>query len=140
MPGFDLLITWATSGFLKAITNGYSQGSGSHLGSPHQHQLPVFHYMNFPVSESMSYIDSYCFSIYGHQQEAQKQLGQKETAKQQSLLSLGVREDSWYNVLRKNNQTCQFGFMGTLNQTSLPGISLAETCNSLMFTKTKEGR
>lgn len=102
MPGFDLLITWAASGFPKALTNGYSQGSGCHLGSPLQRQLPVFHYMNLPFSESVSCIDSYCFSTYGHRQEAQKPLGQKETGKQQSLFRLDVGEDSWYNLQRKN--------------------------------------
>lgn len=92
MAGFDLLITWATSGFLKAITSGYSQGSSCHLGSPHSRQLPVFHYMNFPVSESTSSIGRYCFCTHGHQQETQKQLGQRKTAKQQSLLSSDVWE------------------------------------------------
>lgn len=38
----------------------------------------------------------------------------------------------------KINWTCQWGFMGSLNQTSLPGTSLAGTCNSLMFMRPKD--
>jgi len=39
--------------------------------------------MNFPFSESISYVDSYHFSAHRQQCEAQKQMSQMETAKQQ---------------------------------------------------------
>lgn len=50
--------------------------------------------MNFPSSESISYTVSYHFSTYGHQQEVQKQLGQRETAKQQPLLHSDFWEET----------------------------------------------
>lgn len=48
----------------------------------------------------------------GTSKKCRSNLSQKETAKQQLLLSLDVWQGSWYNLQSQNNWTCQFVFNG----------------------------